>query len=261
MITENFFATRTDGKRIAGKLYIPDIQERKYPAVIVSHGFNACYRDLEHHGQGFAEAGICCIFYDFCGGSTRSMSDGAMTEMTLLTEAEDLRTVMEYAVKLPYVDPDRLFLLGESQGGFVSAYAAAELRIRGLILWYPAFVIPDDAKKRMEAGVTDVFGIPISPDYDPIAVGIDIYRVLPGYTGPVKLIHGDADGVVPIEYSRRAEEVYRQAGLMDEAEHMDQRVELTVIPGAGHGFNGEESVFAREESIRFIRGMINADAT
>ena len=48
------------------------------------------------------------------------------------------------------VDSDQLFIQGESQGGFVGAYVAAQIpeKIKGLILWYPAFVIPDDAKRR-----------------------------------------------------------------------------------------------------------------
>ena len=40
------------------------------------------------------------------------------------------------------VDPDNVFLLGESQGGFVCSYFAATYpdEIRGLIPFYPAFI-------------------------------------------------------------------------------------------------------------------------
>ena len=73
-----------------------------------------------------------------------------MTQMTVLTEAEDLTEVISQVQQMENVDSDQLFIQGESQGGFVGAYVAAQIpeKIKGLILWYPAFVIPDDAKRR-----------------------------------------------------------------------------------------------------------------
>ena len=72
--------------------------------------------------------------------------------MTVLTEAEDLTEVISQVQQMKNVDSDQLFIQGESQGGFVSAYVAAQIpeKIKGLILWYPAFVIPDDAKQGMD---------------------------------------------------------------------------------------------------------------
>ena len=46
--------------------------------------------------------------------------------------------------------------------------------IEGLILWYPAFVIPDDAKKRLETGNSSMFGREITAEYDNVAKNIDV---------------------------------------------------------------------------------------
>lgn len=241
MIEETFSVIKKNGQRIVAKAFIPKGNGKQYPMVIFSHGFNENYRSFEHHGKGFAEAGIACILFDFCGGGTGSLSDGALEEMTVLTEMEDLETMIQFVSTLDYVDTKRLFLLGESMGGFVSACVAAGMaeRIRALILWYPAFVIPDDSRRRLELGDHTCFGLKISPEFNQTAADIDIYHRMESYTGPVKIIHGDEDAVVPLEYSKRAVTVLKDAALM-------------VMSGAGHGFDGEDSKRAREASIEFI---------
>lgn len=66
-------------------------------------------------------------------------------EMSLLTEVSDLDRVYNRLVKLDYVDKDRVFLLGGSQGGAVAALEAAKLKdkIKGLMLVYPGFMLPE----------------------------------------------------------------------------------------------------------------------
>ncbi len=240
-VTEETFITGKKGQKIAVKGYFPPDKGRKYPAVIFSHGFGGNYRWLEHHGKSVAERGIICYFLDFCGGGTESLSDGTMNEMTVMTEVSDLEDVFEYVSGRPEVEPDSIFLMGESQGGMVTACLASELKdkIRGAILWYPAFVIPDDSAKRIADEVSNFGGVDLSPDYDKVAVEIDIHEVMHGFDGPVLLIHGDKDGLVPIRYSEEADRTYADS-------------ELIVIPGAGHGFNARDAVFAIDRSVDFM---------
>ncbi len=240
-IKEITFAKK-NGDIIRGRIYLPEKKGQKLPTAIFCHGFGGNYRELMHHGEGFAEAGICCLFFDFCGGGPQSLSDGTMENMTVATECEDLRTVIAGVKELDYVDPARLFLQGESMGGLVCALVAAEcgMTVRALVLWYPAFVIPEDAGKRYEAGQREVFGQPMGEAFDREAREIDVYGTIPAYRGPVLMIHGDQDTIVPISYSERALSAYGDARLI-------------VIPGAGHGYDGADSVAAREHSIAFIR--------
>lgn len=239
MIREKLTFIKDNGQKIIGEAFIPD-KTGKYPTVIFSHGFGSNYREFIHHGEGFNEEGLAVIFFDFCGGGLESLSDGKMTEMTPLTEVEDLECVLSETKKLPYVDCDRLSLQGESMGGFVSAIVASEHpEIKSLVLWYPAFVIPDDSKKRFAAGENVCFGMELSPKFNTDTMDLDIYGIIAGYKGPVHIIHGDEDPVVPISYSYKAVEAYDDA-------------KLTVIKGAGHGYGGEDSDFARNTSIEFI---------
>lgn len=242
MEIKEFIVTKKNGQRIAAKAYAPSMDGAKYPTVIFSHGFGGNYRDLEHHGETYADNGIACVFFDFCGGGLKSLSDGKMTDMTVVSEFLDLEEVAEAVSELSYVDSSKLFLHGESMGGLVSAYVASKNpgKYKGLILWYPAFVIPDDSKKRFAEGDNTVFGTKISPDFNITSKDIDISAIFKGYDGPVQIIHGDADGIAPIEYSHRAVKEYADADLL-------------IIPGSDHGFSGEDNVRAITTSVEFVK--------
>ena len=239
-----------DSKRIYGRLYLPaGLSETgvKPPAVILSHGFNGDISGIGSFAGEFAGAGCIAYAYEFIGGGLNVQSDGKTTEMSVLTEAEDLKCVMDGIAALPEVDPDNLFLMGESQGGFVSTYAAAEYpeKVRGLIALFPAYVLQDDARARVRRNhsipdIEEVMGVPLGRIYTEDAGSFDIYDRMPAYKSPVLLIHGTADTLVPMRYSERAAEVFPHAVLIK-------------IPGAGHGFVGREREQAMEEMLRFIR--------
>jgi len=240
-MTKTFNIVKKDGRKIAAELFLPENGKDKHPLVIVSHGFAGNYRVLDHHGDAFANNGIACLFFDFCGGGPETLSDGILKEMTVFTEVEDLTEVLDYAKSLECVDSQKIFLLGESMGGFVSALVAAKRpkEIKGLILWYPAFVIPDDSKKRFENNETICMGLEISPEFNSSTKDLDIYKEIYPYDGPVTIIHGNKDDIVPIEYSVRAAKTYEYA-------------ELITIDGAGHGYMGDDSIRVRDMSIDFV---------
>lgn len=241
MIQEMAF-TKQNGMKIQGRMYLPEEREEKLPLVIFCHGFGSNFRELMHHGDGFAQAGICCFFFDFCGGGRESLSDGTMEEMTVESECEDLENVIAHIKKLDYVDSGRIFLQGESMGGLVSALVAARHTddIRALVLWYPAFSIPEDARRRYLAGENEVFGIVLGKEFDEQAMRIDVYGKISEFGKPVLLIHGTEDPVVSVGCSEKALSVYKDARLIR-------------MPGAGHGYEGADSIAAREYSVAFVR--------
>lgn len=63
----------------------------------------------------------------------------------------------------------------------------------------------------------------------------------------VLIIHGDADAIVPLSYSQHAADVYASA-------------ELEIIPGAGHGFAGDDEILAGDLMARY-RHLGDRDAT
>lgn len=232
-----------DGKTIRGKLYLPDIY-KKYPVTIFAHGFGSDYRSIEHYGPMFAKQGIGMLLFDFCGGGPRCKSDGKMTEMSVLTELDDLLFILDKLENLGCVDMDNIFLMGESQGGYVVALAATKIpdRIKGLILWYPAFVLEQNAAEALakkDGETCRLFGLEIGNIYNVDAVSVDIYRKIGKYKKKVLIVHGDEDYVVPVSASEKALGIYENA-------------RLHIIKGAGHGFNGDDVYEAARLSIDFV---------
>ena len=223
-----------DGLSIYGVAYIPDNEQEKFPIVIMSHGFNINHAYFTEYARTTAEAGIAVYKFDFGGGSGNSRSDGSMLDMSMLTQIEDLNTVIDLVQTLDFVDTDNIFLMGLSMGGAVSALVAAERPddIRGLVLICPAFVIPDMANEMYESEgeIPERFRVMwtrVGRRFYEDVLGMDIYSEIQGYHNHVLLIHGDRDNIVPLSYSERAVEVYTSA-------------ELLVLEGAGHGFRGDD---------------------
>ena len=91
---------RDDNKRIKGELYIPDNEKDIYPLIVMSHGFNQNMSNLRDNAYTLTKKGYMTFVYDFIGGGTSIYSDGKLTEMSVLTEAKDLNTVIECLKKV-----------------------------------------------------------------------------------------------------------------------------------------------------------------
>ena len=235
MCAEHFeqLVIETDSKRIYGTLHVPSDSKPIHPLVIMSHGFGGAHFPEDPLASDFARAGYMAYGFDFCGGGVASKSSGSMLEMSVLTEADDLNVVMDALLARDDVDRSRVCLFGRSQGGFVSAYVAAQrpADVRTLVMYFPAFVLQDDARVRVDAQgrfpeTSDIAGKIVGRTYNEDALSFDIYEIMGAFKGKVLIIHGDADQVVPLSYSERAITCYDDA-------------QLIVMPGAGHGFRDE----------------------
>lgn len=238
-----------DGLTIWGKLYLPEAED-PLPFVICCHGFGGNYEHVKAYAEAFARNGIAAYAFDFVGGGYGSKSSGTMKEMSVLTEAADLDAVLDYMKEQPFVNPDQVFLLGASQGGFVSSYIAGMRPddVAGLIALYPAYVLQDNAWKQTPdpeniPDTISLMGVQLGGIYNRDAMSFDIYDVIRNYPGKVLIIHGTVDAVVPISYSERAAEVFPDA-------------ELIRYEGANHGFFGKDLTDSENESIAFVQKIL-----
>ena len=236
---------KRDDKKIYGELYLP-AGEGPFPAVIMAHGFGGQCAHNRPYAEVFAQNGIAAYIFDFIGGGNDIQSDGETTEMSVLTEAADMAVVLGGLTAMEQIDSQNIFLAGQSQGGFVASYVAGTQpeKVRGLVAIFPAYVLQDDAKKRMEGReipeTEEIMGLLLGRIYAEDAMSFDIYDVIKNYPGPVLLIHGTADDVVPIRYSQRAAEVFPSAKLIE-------------IEGAGHGFFGAAEDRAVSLALDFVK--------
>lgn len=225
-----------------GFLYTPDGVEN--PALIIcSHGFGGSYLNTQPAAKFFATQGYAAYSYSFCGGGPDNGSAGTMEQMSVLTEAKDLNAVINYFRGLGY---KKIFLFGQSQGGFVSTYVASEHpdEIAGLVLEYPAYVLQDDAKaRRLPDGTfpttSHVMNWTIGRIYNVDATSFDIYDKMKLYTNPVLIVHGDNDRIVPPKYALRAVDAFPDA-------------ELLLLPREGHGFSADGIAKSAPYEITFL---------
>lgn len=255
MIAKAFTCMR-DGLTIRGMEYLPDgfEESKKYPVIIVSHGFLGNYASVAAFCKEFAGMGYASYCFNFCGGGNGPEdgcpeSDGKSTDMTVMTEVEDLTAVINFAKNKPYTDNENFILMGVSQGGFVSGLTAAKYgnEISKLIMIYPALCIPDDARRGRVAGADyDPQNVPeniecatvLGKAYHEEVVGLEPYLELSAYQGPVLILHGLEDEIVNYSYSVRAKENYKKG-----------QCHLQLIRDMGHALN-EEQLASAQASIR-----------
>ncbi len=147
------------------------------------------------------------------------------------------------------VDPDRLGAYGGSAGGHLALmlgtasdegdpsaeepFMRTSSRIASVVAYYPPVdlrtwargAIPVEEGQRFPALN---FPREAAPDYSPIVF------VTPD-DAPTLLVHGDRDELVPIDHSERIEAAFEEAGVLSE---------FITMPGAGHGFRGDDAVRA-----------------
>ena len=236
-------------RKIFGIESAPKTKGKKGVAII-SHGFNGTH----HFGRDYFDTlnglGYTVYTFDFPCGGIHSSSDNNTMKMSVIDEKNDLKSIVRHYLQQPDTDKDRIVLIGESQGGFVSAIAASELKdtVSNLVLVYPALCIPDDWNNRYKTeaeipDTTNMWNVLLGRNFFMELRDFDVYSTICRYEGPVQIIHGSKDPIVPLSYSEKAMKLYKNA-------------HIGVIPGAGHGFNPEQ----RAVSNRFVKEFLEATA-
>ena len=236
-------------RKIFGIESAPKTKGKKGVAII-SHGFNGTH----HFGRDYFDTlnglGYTVYTFDFPCGGIHSSSDNNTMKMSVIDEKNDLKSIVRHYLQQPDTDKDGIVLIGESQGGFVSAIAASELKdtVSNLVLVYPALCIPDDWNNRYKTeaeipDTTNMWNVLLGRNFFMELRDFDVYSTICRYEGPVQIIHGSKDPIVPLSYSEKAMKLYKNA-------------HIGVIPGAGHGFNPEQ----RAVSNRFVKEFLEATA-
>lgn len=234
-------------RHIFGIVSKPQYTGKKQPVAIIAHGFNGTHAYGHTYFKTLNELGFQCYAFDFPCGSVKSRSDSNTTNMSILDEQSDLEAIIRHFRQQPDVDAEKIVLIGESQGGFVSALTAAHIPqdIDKLILVFPALCIPENWNTRYPK-VTDIpdttylWKVPLGRRFFMELRNIDVFKTIKKFPKPVLIIQGDADTVVSMADSRRAVKLYKDARLY-------------VIPGAGHGFKPKEQQLSLEQIKTFLK--------
>lgn len=235
-----------NGKSIYGVISSPSAKG-KHGVAIISHGFNGTHHFGKDYFKTLNDLGYAVYAFDFPCGSIHSQSDNITMEMSVTDEKNALKEIVAYFQKQKDVDRSKIVLIGESQGGLVSALAASELKsqVSNLVLIYPALCIPDNWNARYPRvedipEVSEIWGVKLGKKFMMDVRPMKPFEVIGNYKGRVLIVHGTDDKVVPLDYSRRAEQTYGNATLK-------------IIDKAGHGFNPKE----RALSNQYVREFLN----
>ena len=182
--------------------------------VILMHGIFSSknFTPMPRIANELSKAGMASIRFDFGGHWS---SEGEMVQMTIEKEIADALAMWSYACSLPYVK--KIGLLGHSQGGVVASMTAGRIAsigdsakpLYGLALLAPASVL----KNACQNG--KLFNAKFNPADPPEYVRcfklmklgreyllstqqLDIYGTAQAYKGPVCIIHGKKDNLVPM---------------------------------------------------------------
>ena len=241
---------------LTGILTVPQGDTAKtHPTAILTHGFLGDTKDTDNLAEYLGKNGIVCLQINLMGSGT---SGGDYVDSDFTTQPEDILNALAYAKTLDVVDTNNIFLVGKSQGGFDSGLAAlaCEEEINGLCMWFPAFCIPDNFRAgRVMFKEFDVNDIPDSIEMRPgyfvgkgmieQSMEMNIEEIFPAFSKDVLIIHGDNDKVVDIRYSQEMAPLYPHATL-------------TILPGGGHGFQGQNELDALAYTYAFIMNHIVA---
>ncbi|GMA49870.1 hypothetical protein GCM10025857_12270 [Alicyclobacillus contaminans] len=212
---------------------------QRWPAVVICHGFVGTRigvnRLFVQAARCFEQAGYAVVRFDYagCGESTGRYGDTGLTSMV-----DQTRAVLEYTSSLPFVDADRITLLGHSLGGAVAMLTAVqEPAIRQVILWaavaHPyaeicAITGPDVVRRAYEQGGANYLGYTLKPGFFDSLKRHCPVDAAAQFTGNALIVHGAADAEVPV---RNASLYYQQL------ERHGACCQLEILQNADHTFS------------------------
>ena len=243
--------------RLAGSLYLP-AGEGPFPAAVIVHGSGAESRTpYVPDALLLADQGVAALIYDKRGTGD---SSGDWERSSLQDLQADALAGVHAVQSQPEIDPERVGLLGSSQGAWLAPFAAAQDEAVAFIVQVTGSATAL-ANQEMWNGGNDLAGAGFSPRATAVAVKafhllyssgplvrrgllplgdlwfvhydpyLDPAAAWPRVDAPALILYGGRDALVPTE---RSLEIVRP--LLAEYGNADSRV--VVFPTAGHALGG-----------------------
>ena len=213
----------SDGLRVTGFFGRPK-NDGLHPAIIYNRGGYREYGALEGWEiVPFVEAGYVAVASQYrgnAGSEGREEFGGA--------DVNDVLNLLPLLKQLPYVDPERIGMMGHSRGGMVTYLALKQETLEGT---------HDIKAAATVGGVADLFMlckdhpsfismVGARPEDDPALYEARSATHWPEFiNAPLLIQHGEADRIVSVEQSRRLAEALKESG---------KTVELVTYPGEDH---------------------------
>lgn len=202
--------------------------KQRIPLVVICHGFVGSRIGVDRlfvkTARELAEAGALVVRFDYlgCGESSGNYGQESVDSMIAQT-----RYVLDYALGLGDIDPERVTLIGHSLGGMIALLTAArDRRVKNLVLWsavgYPFNDIVKITSRRlydeaMTRGEADYLGYSLTPQFFESLGGYQPFQEAKKFAGDVLVVHGTSDDTIPVDYAFLYQKVFwlRSEGRCD----------------------------------------------
>lgn len=234
-----------NGFRLRGRFCYPD-SRRRFPAVLLLHGWKSAKEGSRHErlSKELVALGFATLAIDFRG---HGKSEGDISNVSVKTQAEDIRQAVDFLCTRKKVDPKRgVAMVGASIGASSALYALS-------LGQHPVSPIMKCAV--LIAPRSDFAGLPKNmycfgeggarvENFRMLKDGqdIDFYREARCVKQPVLVLHGENDEFISMKQSKkliRANQLFR----------------LQVIAGAPHVMRDKHLDDVIRQTVKFITGQ------
>jgi acetyl esterase/lipase len=220
--------SRPAGHALHLDLFTKHAATRPTPAIVFFHqggwyqGDKSLFRpEAEHEARrGMAAA---CVQY--------RLSDEAPYPAALEDAREAIRWLRRHAAEYG-IDPARIAAAGSSSGGYLAAMLAIEGDVQAGAAFYPVtdFVSFGKAAPHDRTNFLARFLGCSYSEAPGLWARASLLDHASGKAAPLLILHGTADGLIPLRHSEAFVERLRQAGV---------QAEIVRVEGADHGFLSE----------------------
>lgn len=182
-----------DGKRVEA-WFLPARHNEPAPLIMNTHGNGELIDQWAERVTPLRDAGygVLLVEYPGYGRSEGKASDKSITNTML--------AAYDWALKNPRVDPARIVAHGRSMGGGAVGALAKHRPVAALVL---ESTYTSLAAMMRAAGVPDFM----------VTNRLDTMEALKTYSGPVLVLHGDGDTVIPVGHGRALASASKRARL------------------------------------------------
>jgi uncharacterized protein len=164
------------------------------PLILNTHGNGELIDQWAERVAPLRDAGYGVLLVEYPG---YGRSEGKPSEKSI---TRTMLAAYDWAVKNPSVDPARIVAHGRSMGGGAAAALAKQRPLAALVL---------ESTYTSLAAMVRAQGV---PDFL-IVNRFDTMEALKTFAGPVLLLHGESDGVIPVGHARELAKVAKRGRL------------------------------------------------